>query len=207
MGDDVPILGALVTLLNAMGFCCFWWCFLYIIMVGSSYIIILSGMRDDVLILGAPVTLLNAMGFCCFWWCFLYIFMVGSSYIIIVSGMGDEVPILSAVVTLLNAMSYCCFLWCFLYIIVFRSSYIIIVSGMGDDVPILGAVVTLFEGNGDLVNLVIWHVLSSCRMLRVFLFRFSKWLQSVKKAIAYNVISCIEIIRNTQTAKIADFTM
>ena len=27
MGDDVPILGALVTLLTAMGYCCFWWCF------------------------------------------------------------------------------------------------------------------------------------------------------------------------------------
>ena len=27
MGDDVPILGALVTLFNAMGNCCFWWCF------------------------------------------------------------------------------------------------------------------------------------------------------------------------------------
>ena len=27
MGDDVPILGAVVTLLNAMGYCCFWWCF------------------------------------------------------------------------------------------------------------------------------------------------------------------------------------
>ena len=27
MGDDVPILGALVTLLEAMGYCCFWWCF------------------------------------------------------------------------------------------------------------------------------------------------------------------------------------
>ena len=24
MGDDVPILGAVVTLLNAMGFCCFY---------------------------------------------------------------------------------------------------------------------------------------------------------------------------------------
>ena len=29
----------------------------------------------------------------------------------------------------------------------------------------------------------IWHVLSSCRMLRVFLVRFSKWLQSVKKVL------------------------
>ena len=29
----------------------------------------------------------------------------------------------------------------------------------------------------------IWHVLSSCRMLRKFLVRFSKWLQSVKKVL------------------------
>ena len=28
-----------------------------------------------------------------------------------------------------------------------------------------------------------WHVLSSCRMLRVFLVWFSKWLQSVKKVL------------------------
>ena len=65
---------------------------------------------------------------------------------------------------------------------------------------------------------VIWirHVLSSCRMLSKFLVRFSKWLQSVKKgvidlflciAMAYNVFPCTEIIRNTQTEKIADFTM
>ena len=60
------------------------------------------------------------------------------------------------------------------------------------------------------------YVLSSCRMLSVFLVRFSKWLQSVKKgvidlflciAMAYNVFPCTEIIRNTQTEKIADFTM
>ena len=29
----------------------------------------------------------------------------------------------------------------------------------------------------------VWHVLSSCRMLRKFLVRFSKWLQSVKKVL------------------------
>ena len=39
-------------------------------MVGSSHIIIVSGMGDDVPILGALVTLLEAMGYCCFWWCF-----------------------------------------------------------------------------------------------------------------------------------------
>ena len=44
--------------------------FLYISMVRSSDIIILSGMGDDVPILGALVTLFNAMGNCCFWWCF-----------------------------------------------------------------------------------------------------------------------------------------
>ena len=106
MRDDVLILGAPVTLLNAMGFCCFWWCFLYIIMVRSSYIIIVSGMGDDVPILGALVTLLNAMGFCCFLWCFLYIIMVGSSYIIIVSGhvvMWSSVsPFLCSYVHLVN---------------------------------------------------------------------------------------------------------
>ena len=62
----------------------------------------------------------------------------------------------------------------------------------------------------------IWHVLSSYRMLSKFLVRFSKWLQNVKKgvidlflciAMAYNVFPCTEIIRNTQTEKIADFTM
>ena len=33
------------------------------------------------------------------------------------------------------------------------------------------------------ITYCIWHVLSSCRMLRVFLVRFSKWLQSVKKVL------------------------
>ena len=65
-------------------------------------------------------------------------------------------------------------------------------------------------------KLVIGHVLSSCRMLSKFLVRFSKWLQSVKTgvinlflciAMAYNVFPCTEIIRNTQTEKITDFTM
>ena len=66
MGDDVPILGALVTLLKAVGFLLFLMIFLYIIMVRSSYIIILSGVGDDVPILGAVVTLLEAMGYCYF---------------------------------------------------------------------------------------------------------------------------------------------
>ena len=66
MGDDVPILGALVTLLEADGFLLFLMMFLYISMVRSSYIIILSGMGDDVPILGAVVTLLNAIRYCCF---------------------------------------------------------------------------------------------------------------------------------------------
>ena len=43
---------------------------LYISMVRSSFIIILSGMGDDIPILGALVTLFNAMSNCCFWWCF-----------------------------------------------------------------------------------------------------------------------------------------
>ena len=79
-GDDVPISGAVVTLLEALVYCCFWW-YIY----------------------------LEAMGNCCFWWCFLYITMVRSSYIIIVSGMGDDVPTLGAVVTLLEAIVYWCF--------------------------------------------------------------------------------------------------
>ena len=55
MGDDVPILGAVVTLLNADGLLLFLMKLLYIRMVRSSYIIILSGMRDKVPILGAVV--------------------------------------------------------------------------------------------------------------------------------------------------------
>ena len=66
MGDDVPILGAVVTLLKADGLWLFLMMFLYISMVISSYIIILPGMGDDVPILGAVVTLYGAMGNCCF---------------------------------------------------------------------------------------------------------------------------------------------
>ena len=66
MGDDVPILGALVTLLEAGGLLLFLMMFLYISMVRSSYIIISSGMGNDVPILGALVTLLEAMVNCCF---------------------------------------------------------------------------------------------------------------------------------------------
>ena len=66
MGDDVPILGAVVTLLKADGLLLFLMMFLYISMVRSSYIIIISGMVDDVPILGAVVTLLEAIGYCCF---------------------------------------------------------------------------------------------------------------------------------------------
>ena len=42
--------------------------FLYISMVISSYIVIVSGMGDDVPILGALVTLLKAMGYCFFFY-------------------------------------------------------------------------------------------------------------------------------------------
>ena len=62
MGDDVPILGAVVTLLKAGGLLLFLMILLYISMVRSSYISILSGMGDDVPILGAVVTLLKADG-------------------------------------------------------------------------------------------------------------------------------------------------
>ena len=62
----MPILGAVVTLLNADGLLLFLMKLLYIRRVRSSYIIILSGMGDDVPLLGALVTLFNAMGNCCF---------------------------------------------------------------------------------------------------------------------------------------------
>ena len=62
----MPILGAVVTLLEADGLLLFLMVFLYIGVVRSSYIIISSGMGDDVPILGALVTLLEAMGYCCF---------------------------------------------------------------------------------------------------------------------------------------------
>ena len=57
MGDDVPILGALVTLFDGRGLLLFLMMLLYISMVRSSYIITVSGMGDDVPILGAVVTL------------------------------------------------------------------------------------------------------------------------------------------------------
>ena len=42
-GSYVPILGALVTLLKADVYCCFFMMFLYVSMVGLSNIIIVSG--------------------------------------------------------------------------------------------------------------------------------------------------------------------
>ena len=39
------------------------------------------------------------------------------------------------------------------------------------------------ENGENFLSIWVWHVLSSCRMLRVFLVRFSKWLQSVKKVL------------------------
>ena len=53
MGDDVPILGALVTLLKADGLLLFLMMFLFKHMVRSSCIIIVSGIGDDAPILGA----------------------------------------------------------------------------------------------------------------------------------------------------------
>ncbi len=112
MGDDVPILGALVTLYGATGNCCFWWYF---------YTSVWSDHHISSLYLVWEMT-------CQFWglWShftgqrvtvdlmiFLYISMVRSSYIIIVSGMGDDVPILGALVTLYGATGNCCFWWYF----------------------------------------------------------------------------------------------
>ena len=62
MGDDVPILGALVTLFDGRWLLLFLMMLLYISMVGSSYIISVSGMGDDVPILGALVTLSDGKG-------------------------------------------------------------------------------------------------------------------------------------------------
>ena len=80
MGDDVPILGALVTLLEADGLLFFLMMLLYISMVRSSYVIILSGMGDDVPILGAVVTLLEANGLLLF---FYYVYLHQYGQIII----------------------------------------------------------------------------------------------------------------------------
>ena len=41
----------------------------------------------------------------------------------------------------------------------------------------------MFDIKIVVIMIVIWHVLSSCRMLSVFLVRFSKLLQSVKKVL------------------------
>ena len=62
MGDDVPILGAVVTLFGGDGLMLFLMMFLYMSMVRSSYIIIVSGMGDDIPILGAVVTLFDGKG-------------------------------------------------------------------------------------------------------------------------------------------------
>ena len=59
MGDDLPILGALVTFFDGNVLLLFLMMFLYISMVRSLYTIIVSGMGDDVPILGALVTLFD----------------------------------------------------------------------------------------------------------------------------------------------------
>ena len=66
MGDDVPILGAVVTLFVGDGLMLFLMMFLYMSMVRSSHIIIVSSKRDDVPILGAVVTLFGGDGFLLF---------------------------------------------------------------------------------------------------------------------------------------------
>ena len=71
MGDDVPIWGALVTLFGGDWLLLFLMMFLYIIMVRSSYIIIVSGMGDDVPIWGAVVTLFGGDGLLLFLMIFL----------------------------------------------------------------------------------------------------------------------------------------
>ena len=59
MGDDVPILGAVVTLFAGKGLLLFLLMLIYISMGISSCIIIASGMGDDVSSSGAVVTLLR----------------------------------------------------------------------------------------------------------------------------------------------------
>ena len=70
-GSYVPILGALVTLYGANGYCCFLWCFYTSVWLDhtiSSFYLVYG---SYVPILGALVTLLKADGYwCCFWWCF-----------------------------------------------------------------------------------------------------------------------------------------
>ena len=65
-------------------------------------------------------------------------------------------------------------------------------------------------------NQLLRQGLGCCTILGLMEVRFPKWFLRVKKGVinlflcismAYNVISCIEIAKNTQTLKIADFTM
>ena len=87
-GSYVPILGALVTHYGANGYCCFFMMFLYISMVGSSNIIILSGIWVIRANFGGSGHALRGKWLLLFFMMFLYISMVGSSNIIILSGMG-----------------------------------------------------------------------------------------------------------------------
>ena len=75
----MPIWGALVTLFDGDWLLLFLMMFLYIIMVRSSYIIIVSGMGDDVPIWGALVTLFDGDWLLLFLMMFLYISKVRSS--------------------------------------------------------------------------------------------------------------------------------
>ena len=72
----MPILGALVTLLKADGLLLFLMMFLYISMVRSSYIIIVSGMGDDMPILDTVVMLFDSNGLLLYSMMFLNMSMV-----------------------------------------------------------------------------------------------------------------------------------
>ena len=79
MGDDVPILDAVVPLFGGYGLLLFLMMFLYTSMVRSSYIIIVSGMGDGVPILGVVVTFFGVDGLMLCLMMFLYMSMVRSS--------------------------------------------------------------------------------------------------------------------------------
>ena len=70
MGDDVPILGALVTLFGGDSSCCFWWCFFTPVRsdhhISSLYLV----WEMTCQFWGLWWHFLEVMSYCCFWWYF-----------------------------------------------------------------------------------------------------------------------------------------
>ena len=167
----------MVTLLTAIGYCWFWWCF--ITKVWSFHHIIIAMFINGVCYRGSSEMsqiwvqwshFLTVIGYCVFWWCFItkvssvhHIIIVLFINVVCYRRSSNIPQIWVQWSHFLTAIGYCWFWWCFQHKRMFSWSYNHCciyqwcgLYGVFRNVPNSRAVVTLFGGDWLLLILMMF---------------------------------------------------